>query len=178
MPQIMIYKKLNFWEEYTPLLDTPWRGARYLGRTCATSRLHMCDRLPQLWHLIFFHLQYVSQHDHTVPLLIDLQSNPPHPLLQLLLLLASNPYLRRAQIASSVEPLSSCHLLYKVNRCLARYSPRVSTINQPTNRAPNEPARPGLKWPKMPSLVVFGQKILDFTGESKSFGTCITEKIT
>ena len=103
MLQIVIYKKLNFWEEYTPLLDTPWRGARYLGRTCATSRLHMCDRLPQLWHLIFFHLQYVSEHDHTVPLFIDLQSNPPHPLLQLLLLLASNPDLRGAQIASSSQ---------------------------------------------------------------------------
>ena len=34
-------------------------------------------------------------------------------------------------------------VLYKVNRCLARYSPRATTTNQPTNRAPNEPARPG-----------------------------------
>ena len=36
---------------------------------------------------------------------------------------------------------------HKVNRCLARYSPRATTINQPTNRAPspNEPARPGSK---------------------------------
>ena len=33
--------------------------------------------------------------------------------------------------------------MYKVNRCLARYSPRATTTNQPTNRAPNEPARPG-----------------------------------
>ena len=31
---------------------------------------------------------------------------------------------------------------HKVNRCLARYSPRATTTNQPTNRAPNEPARP------------------------------------
>ena len=37
-----------------------------------------------------------------------------------------------------------CH---KVNRCLARYSPRATTTNHPTNRAPNEPARPGSKWP-------------------------------
>ena len=45
---------------------------------------------------------------------------------------------------------------YKVNRCLARYSPRVTTTNQPTNSAPNEPARPicaqesifwGKNWP-------------------------------
>ena len=34
---------------------------------------------------------------------------------------------------------------YKVNRCLARYSPRATTTNQPTNRAPNEPAKPGQK---------------------------------
>ena len=33
-------------------------------------------------------------------------------------------------------------IYYKVNRCLARYSPRATTTNQPTNRAPNEPARP------------------------------------
>ena len=36
-------------------------------------------------------------------------------------------------------------ILYKVNRCLARYSPRAKTTNQPTNRAPNEPTRPGPK---------------------------------
>ena len=30
----------------------------------------------------------------------------------------------------------------KVNRCLARYSPRSTTTNQPTNRIPNEPERP------------------------------------
>ena len=32
---------------------------------------------------------------------------------------------------------------YKVNRCLARYSPRATTTNQPTNRALNKPAWPG-----------------------------------
>ena len=31
----------------------------------------------------------------------------------------------------------------KVNRCLARYSPRATTTNRPTNRAPNKPAWPG-----------------------------------
>ena len=31
---------------------------------------------------------------------------------------------------------------HKVDRCLARYSPRAITTNQLTNRAPNEPARP------------------------------------
>ena len=36
-------------------------------------------------------------------------------------------------------------LYYKENRCLARYSPRATTTSQPTNRAPNEPGRPGLK---------------------------------
>ena len=28
--------------------------------------------------------------------------------------------------------------IYKVNRCLARYSPRATTTNRPTNRAPNK----------------------------------------
>ena len=31
----------------------------------------------------------------------------------------------------------------KVNRCLARYSPRATTSNRPTNRALNKPAWPG-----------------------------------
>ena len=31
--------------------------------------------------------------------------------------------------------------LHKVNRCLARYSPRATTTNQTTNRAPIEPTR-------------------------------------
>ena len=31
----------------------------------------------------------------------------------------------------------------KVNRCLARYSPRATTTNGPTNRALNKPALPG-----------------------------------
>ena len=33
--------------------------------------------------------------------------------------------------------------IYKVNRCLARYSPRATTTNRPTNRAPKKPAWPG-----------------------------------
>ena len=40
----------------------------------------------------------------------------------------------------------------KVNRCLARYSPRATTTNRPTNRALNKPAWPGPNWPKMPIL--------------------------
>ena len=35
-----------------------------------------------------------------------------------------------------------CLTLDKVNRCLARYSPRTTTTNQPTHRAPNKPTRP------------------------------------
>ena len=31
----------------------------------------------------------------------------------------------------------------KVNRCLARYSPRATTTNRPTNRALKKPAWPG-----------------------------------
>ena len=33
--------------------------------------------------------------------------------------------------------------IYKVNRCLARYSPRATTTNRPTYRATNKPAWPG-----------------------------------
>ena len=57
----------------------------------------------------------------------------------------------------------------KVNRCLARYSPRATTTDQPTNRAPNEPARPGPKWTKTPILSQI------FTREIKSFVTHIME---
>ena len=66
------------------------------------------------------------------------------------------------------------HVTNKVNRCLARYSPRATTTNQPTNKAPNEPAMErNAKFG--PNLVVSGQKILFFTGEIKSFVTHITE---
>ena len=46
---------------------------------------------------------------------------------------------------------------YKVNRCLARYSLRATTTNQPTNRAPNEPAmnnnaKFGHFWAKNPNF--------------------------
>ena len=64
---------------------------------------------------------------------------------------------------------------YKVKRCLARYSPRATTTSQPTNRAPNEPARPGKNANFGPNMVVLGKKILIITGEIKSFGTHIRE---
>ena len=54
---------------------------------------------------------------------------------------------------------------YKVNRCLARYSPRATTTNRPTNRVPTKPAWPGPYQPKMPSL---GQ-ILSFWGKKSFF---------
>ena len=53
----------------------------------------------------------------------------------------------------------------KVNRCLARYSPRATTTNRPTNRALNKPAWPGQNWPKMPIL---GQ-IWSFLGKKSFF---------
>ena len=46
--------------------------------------------------------------------------------------------------------------LDKVNRCLARYSPRATTTNWPTNRAPNEPAWPGSNWQKCSFWTKFG----------------------
>ena len=54
---------------------------------------------------------------------------------------------------------------HKVNRCLARYSPRATTTNRPTNRAPKKPAWPGPNWPKMPIL---GQ-IWSFLGKKSFF---------
>ena len=60
-------------------------------------------------------------------------------------------------------------LIYKVNRCLARYSLHATTTSQPINRAPNEPAMD--KNAKFgPNWVILGQKLLFFTGEIKSFG--------
>ena len=53
----------------------------------------------------------------------------------------------------------------KVNRCLARYSPRATTTNRPTNRARNEPARPGPKWTNKPIL----GKIWSFLGKKSQF---------
>ena len=56
---------------------------------------------------------------------------------------------------------------HKVNRCLARYSPRAKTTNRSfnSNRAPNKPAWPGPIWPKMPIL---GQ-IWSFLGKNPFF---------
>ena len=42
-----------------------------------------------------------------------------------------------------LEKSNSKSFLHKENRCLARYSPRATTTNRPTNRAPNKPAWPG-----------------------------------
>ena len=56
-------------------------------------------------------------------------------------------------LGSSASAIIGAITLYnKVNRCLARYSPRATTIKWPTNRAPNKPAWPGPNWPKMPIL--------------------------
>ena len=44
----------------------------------------------------------------------------------------------------------------KVNRCLARYSPRAATTNWPTNRALNKPAWPGPNWTKNQFWAKFG----------------------
>ena len=42
--------------------------------------------------------------------------------------------------------------IHKVNRCLARYSPRATTTNRPINRALNKPAWPSPYQPKIPIL--------------------------
>ena len=56
-------------------------------------------------------------------------------------------------------------LANKVNRCLARYSPRATTTNRPANRAPKKPAWPSPYQPKMPIL---GQ-IWSFLGKKSFF---------
>ena len=43
----------------------------------------------------------------------------------------------QTQTISIFFPFWFC--IHKVNRCLARYSPRATTTNQPTNSVPNEP---------------------------------------
>ena len=63
----------------------------------------------------------------------------------------------------------------KVNRCLARYSPRATITKWPTNRAPNKRAWTGPNWPKMPILgqlwLFLGKKSFFFTGEIKNLLT-------
>ena len=59
--------------------------------------------------------------------------------------------------------------------CLARHSLCATTTNTSTNRAPNEPARPGKNANFGPNLVVLEQKILIITGKIKSFVPHITE---
>ena len=80
--------------------------------------------------------------------------------------------------STSWSPQPERHL-NKVNRCLARYSPRATTTNRPNNRAPKKPAWPGPNWPKMPILgpiwSFWGKKSFFFTWEIISFVTHITE---
>ena len=83
------------------------------------------------------------------------------------------------RVGNSLLQIWKVRFGHKVNRCLARYSPRATTTKRPTNRAPNKPAWPGPKLNKNanfgPKLVVLGQKILISTGKIKSFVTHITE---
>ena len=65
---------------------------------------------------------------------------------------------------------------HKVHRCLARYRPPATTIKKPINKWA------GKAWPKMTKNAIFGQicvvlrqRILIFTGESKSLGAHITK---
>ena len=46
------------------------------------------------------------------------------------------------KILASGAILSMSCKYHKVNKCLARYSPRATTTNRPTNRALNKPAWP------------------------------------
>ena len=57
-----------------------------------------------------------------------------------------NTFLRTLRAAPESEQylyVRSEVIYNKVNRCLARYSPRATTTNRLTNRAPNKPAWPG-----------------------------------
>ena len=76
-----------------------------------------------------------------------------YPPLLLFCILLYSPIHRMRIFASKKE----------VNRCLARYSPRATTTNQPTNRAPNEPAmnknaKFGHFWAKNPNFYLRNQK--------------------
>ena len=59
----------------------------------------------------------------------------------------------------------------KVNRCLARYSPRATTTNQPTNRAPNGPARPGKNAKFGRSWAKNDQKCIFWTNFGRFYGS-------
>ena len=74
---------------------------------------------------------------------------------------------------SLIYLLAETFLLYKVNRCLARYSPRHS--HQPTHQQGNKWASNGQKCQFRAKFGHFWAKNLFFTGEIKSFVTHITE---
>ena len=85
--------------------------------------------------------------------------------------------LRRLRILGFRCLAALSHIKSKVDRCLARYSPRTTTTNQPTNRAPNEPARSvcaqeSMFWGKKGC---FWAKHPNYLEGSKSSGTHLSE---
>ena len=66
-----------------------------------------------------------------------------------------NQHQRVSNIYQNIQ--NTLSYLYKVNRCLARYSPSATTTNRPSNRAPNKPAWPGPNWPKCQFWAKFGR---------------------
>ena len=91
----------------------------------------------------------------------------------------NNTCVQSTRTPENLHKFMYIYKLHKVYRCLARYSPRATTTNRPTNRALNKPAWPGPYQPKMPILgqiwSFLGKKSFFFTGEIKSFVTHITE---
>ena len=136
----------------------------HLSSTFAITVWTKLNRLTPfvLWTL---NLCLATQNTHGIykrPGACKIQTDPLHLSVssisyQLFIKVGSLPLLKRNKICK--------FLIDKVNRCLARYSPRPTTTNWPTNRAPNMPAWPGPNWPKMP----FSGQIWSFLGKKSFF---------
>ena len=105
------------------------RGARI------SKNMVLTPALPENWHCFFF-----QSYNHT-------ELSCSEPLSQRTLKLS--PFSPSIDKTRDFFPFflsftqSKIKYIYKVNRCLARYSPRATTTNRPTNRALNKPAWPG-----------------------------------
>ena len=97
---------------FQPLLPPPWQ---LLGaNTATTGKKLVLLKSPELNLAFVSSVRSPNSHPHL------LVNHHHHPLFQI------TPVLNTG--LSLTEPLQ----LYKVNRCLARYSPRATTTNRPT----------------------------------------------
>ena len=112
------------------------------------------DAFSSLWTINFYQLPDMGQDTHhakadsVAHIYVQRRSYPPRLKRSSI---KEEHRISRLQLLRFVEENYPQEIkeIYKVNRCLARYSPRATTTNRPTNRALNKPALLGPNWPKM-----------------------------